>query len=235
MTGAPALLTWLSFIHERRTMPRRLPPLNALKAFEVAARSENFTRAAEELDVTQGAVSQQVKALEGISGSSCSLASASAWSSPRPAAIPCRRPRCAGSDCRRHGASCSAQTSGVLRSAPHRTSPPSGSCTGLDGLPRPIPISTSASPRRPSKSISTRGCRSCDPAWRRPLGRARCRASLLGAALAGLRPKLLSGRNRITKASDLLKLPLLRLDDWKTWSKWFEAAGVSAPAGAGRS
>jgi LysR family glycine cleavage system transcriptional activator len=45
-------------------MPRRLPPLNALKAFEAAARHESFTRAAAELCVTQGAVSHQVKALE---------------------------------------------------------------------------------------------------------------------------------------------------------------------------
>src|SRR6266700_7207437 len=46
-------------------MRPRLPPLNALKAFEAAARHESFTRAAEELCVTQGAVSHQVKALEG--------------------------------------------------------------------------------------------------------------------------------------------------------------------------
>ena len=45
-------------------MARRLPPLNALKAFEAAARHESFTRAAGELGVTQGAVSHQVKALE---------------------------------------------------------------------------------------------------------------------------------------------------------------------------
>jgi LysR family glycine cleavage system transcriptional activator len=45
-------------------MPRRLPPLNALRAFEAGARHESFTRAAEELCVTQGAVSHQVKALE---------------------------------------------------------------------------------------------------------------------------------------------------------------------------
>jgi LysR family glycine cleavage system transcriptional activator len=45
-------------------MPRRLPALNALKSFEAAARHESFTRAAEELCVTQGAVSHQVKALE---------------------------------------------------------------------------------------------------------------------------------------------------------------------------
>src|SRR4030088_3591963 len=49
-------------------MPRQLPPLNALKAFEAAARSESFTRAAEELCVTQGAVSHQVKALEATLG-----------------------------------------------------------------------------------------------------------------------------------------------------------------------
>ena len=45
-------------------MPRRLPSLNALKAFEAAARHESFTRAAQELCVTQGAISQQVKSLE---------------------------------------------------------------------------------------------------------------------------------------------------------------------------
>src|SRR5262245_62078209 len=45
-------------------MLRRLPVLNALKSFEAAARHESFTRAAEELCVTQGAVSHQVKALE---------------------------------------------------------------------------------------------------------------------------------------------------------------------------
>ena len=45
-------------------MPRRLPALNALKAFEAAARHESFTSAARELCVTQGAVSHQVKALE---------------------------------------------------------------------------------------------------------------------------------------------------------------------------
>ena len=45
-------------------MARRLPPLNALKAFETAARHLSFTKAAEELYVTQAAISHQIKALE---------------------------------------------------------------------------------------------------------------------------------------------------------------------------
>jgi len=45
-------------------MTRRLPPLNALRAFEAAARHESFTAAADELSVTHGAISHQVKALE---------------------------------------------------------------------------------------------------------------------------------------------------------------------------
>lgn len=43
---------------------RRLPPLNAVRAFEAAARHESFSAAAEELNVTHGAISHQVKALE---------------------------------------------------------------------------------------------------------------------------------------------------------------------------
>src|SRR4051812_16275872 len=42
----------------------RLPPLNALRAFEAAARHESFVKAATELNVTQGAVSRHVKLLE---------------------------------------------------------------------------------------------------------------------------------------------------------------------------
>ncbi len=46
----------------------RIPPLNALKAFEAAARRLNITRAAEELSVTPGAISQQIRILEQHAG-----------------------------------------------------------------------------------------------------------------------------------------------------------------------
>jgi LysR family glycine cleavage system transcriptional activator len=45
-------------------MQRKLPPLQALRVFECAARHEHFTLAAEELHVTHGAVSRQVAVLE---------------------------------------------------------------------------------------------------------------------------------------------------------------------------
>ncbi|MBA6348778.1 transcriptional regulator GcvA [Colwellia sp. BRX8-9] len=49
-------------------MSNRLPPLNALRAFEASARQLSFTRAAEELFVTQAAVSHQIKSLEDFLG-----------------------------------------------------------------------------------------------------------------------------------------------------------------------
>ena len=49
-------------------MTRSLPPLPALRAFEAAARLESFSRAADEIHVTHGAVSHQVRALESFLG-----------------------------------------------------------------------------------------------------------------------------------------------------------------------
>src|SRR5262245_16107784 len=48
----------------RISMRRSLPPLNALRAFEAAARHLSFTDAADELAVTQAAISHQIRGLE---------------------------------------------------------------------------------------------------------------------------------------------------------------------------
>lgn len=45
-------------------MPRHLPPLNALRAFEAAGRHESFSRAATELSVSHSAISRHVRGLE---------------------------------------------------------------------------------------------------------------------------------------------------------------------------
>jgi LysR family glycine cleavage system transcriptional activator len=49
-------------------MGRRLPPLNSLKSFEAAGRLLSFTEAAKELNVTQAAVSHQIKVIEDFLG-----------------------------------------------------------------------------------------------------------------------------------------------------------------------
>lgn len=49
-------------------MPTTLPPLNAIRAFEAAARHESFALAADELHVTPGAISRQIKTLEVVLG-----------------------------------------------------------------------------------------------------------------------------------------------------------------------
>lgn len=49
-------------------MSRKLPPLNALRCFEVAARRDNFTLAADELCLSPSAVSHQIRLLEDYVG-----------------------------------------------------------------------------------------------------------------------------------------------------------------------
>ena len=49
-------------------MARRLPPLNSLKCFEAAGRLLSFTNAAQELNVTQAAISHQIKVIEQFLG-----------------------------------------------------------------------------------------------------------------------------------------------------------------------
>ena len=49
-------------------MPHRTPPLNPLRVFETVARTENLTVAAQELHVTQSAVSRQISVLEAYLG-----------------------------------------------------------------------------------------------------------------------------------------------------------------------
>ena len=59
---------------------RVLPPLNAVRSFEAAARRGSLTEAAEELGVTHGAVSRQVGLLEAwLGGPPSSAGAGAAW------------------------------------------------------------------------------------------------------------------------------------------------------------
>src|SRR6185436_3033519 len=216
-------------------MPRRLPPLNALKAFEVAARSENFTRAAEDLGGSRVAVSQQVKLLEATLGLKLFARDGK---------------RLVITDAGK-------QYLAVIRDALDRIAV--GTDRILQGRPSSI-LTVSTSPDFGAKwlvhrlgrfaaaypeidlrvSTSTKQvdliAERVDLAIRHGDGHwPGLEAVALGPErlAAVCSPNLLSGRNRITQASDLLKHPLLRLDGWATWSRWFEAAGVSTPARGG--
>jgi len=209
-------------------MLRRLPPLNALKAFEAAARHESFTRAAEELFVTQGAVSHQVKALELELGIKL---------------FNRERQRLVITDAGREYLTIlrdafdriavgterllQRQSSGVLTVS---TSPDFAAKWLVSRLGRfaeehsSIDLRVSATLHHVdfAREDVDLAVRHGDGNWA-GLDVARLSTEALFPVCS---PKLLSGRNRLTKPADVLKFPLIHVDDRKDWTKWLDAAGV---------
>jgi len=207
---------------------RRLPPLNAIKAFEAAARHESFTRAAEELCVTQGAVSHQVKGLEAELGIKL---------------FNRERQRLIITDAGREYLSVlrdaldriavgterllQRQSSGVLTVS---TSPDFAAKWLVNRLGRfaeehpAIDLRVSATLHHVdfAREDVDLGVRHGDGNWP---GHDVVRLSP-ERLFAVCSPKLLTGRNRLKKPSDVLKFPLLYLDDRNVWKRWLEAAGV---------
>jgi LysR family transcriptional regulator, glycine cleavage system transcriptional activator len=211
-------------------MLRRLPSLNAVKAFEAAARSESFTRAAEELCVTQAAVSQQVKALEltlGIKLFNRERQRLVITEAGREylAVVRDAFDRLALGTSRL----IERQSSGVLTIS---TSPDFAAKWLVHRLGQfadahEIDLRVSATVQhvdlaREQVDVAVRHGEGNWP----DLHAVRLCAERLFPVCS---PKLISGRNRITKASDLLRYPLLRLEDWSTWTRWFTAAGICNP------
>lgn len=216
-------------------MLRRLPPLNALKAFEAAARSESFTRAAEELNVTQGAISQQVKALEATLGIKL-------FSRERQRLVITEAGReylavirdaldriAVGTE-----RVVQRQISGVLTIS---TSPDFAAKWLVCRLGRfaeshpeiDLRISATAHHVDFVREEVDLAVRHGDGRWP-GLDAVRLYSEQLFPVCS---PELVSGRNRAITARDLLKFPLLRLDGWNTWTRWFEAAGVTDPVARG--
>lgn len=207
---------------------RRLPSLNAIKAFEAAARHESFTQAAEELCVTQGAVSHQVKALEAELGIKL-------FSRERQRLVITEAGR---------------QYLSVIRDALDRIA------LGTERLQRRQNagvLTVSTSPDFAAKWLVHRLSRfselypdidlrisatmhhvdfvreDVDLAVRHGDGNwtglevVRLCAEQLFPICS---PKLLGGRNGMRKPADVLKFPLLHFEDRTNWSKWLTAAGV---------
>jgi LysR family glycine cleavage system transcriptional activator len=213
-------------------MMRRLPPLNAVKAFEAAARRRSFTQAAEELHVTPGAVSQQVKLLEDTLGLKL-------FNRERQRLVITE----AGLD-----------YLGVVREALGQIA------IGAERLmqrQRSGVLTISVSPDFAAKWLINRLGRFAEThpqidlrisAEDQHSDFARQDVDLAvrhgGGTWPGLNvvqlcperlfpvcsPKLIEGLNRRVEPADLLKFPLLRLDDWTTWGSWFEAARITTPA-----
>ena len=209
-------------------MRPRLPPLNNLKAFEAAARHESFTRAAEELCVTQGAVSQQVKALE--AGLGIKLFNR-------------ERQRLVITEAGRDYLTIvrdaldrialgterllQRQNAGVLTvsTSPdfaakwlvHRLGHFAEAHTGID-----LRVSATLHHVDFAREEVDLAVRHGDGNWP-GLETVQLSAERLFAVCS---PKLLSGRRRLDKPADLLKFPLIHLDGRSDWTNWLREVGV---------
>jgi LysR family glycine cleavage system transcriptional activator len=212
-------------------MLRRLPPLNGLKAFEAAARYESFTRAAEELCVTQGAVSHQVKALVQQLG-------VKLFNRERQRLVITEAGRdylavlrdafdriALGTE-----QLVQRQTSGALTVS---TSPDFAAKWLVHRLGRfaelhpEIDLRVSATLHHVefAREDVDLAVRHGDGNWPGLEASRLCIEELFAVCS----PQLLAGRAPVKKPEDLLKLPLLHLDDRKIWARWLEAAGVARP------
>ena len=213
-------------------MPRRLPPLNALRSFEAAARYESFTRAAEELHVTQSAVSQQVKALEahlGVKLFNRERQRLKITPAGRDYLVEIR-------EALDHvGAATERlmqrQSAGVLTVSTsqdfaakwlvHRLARFAVAHPGID-----LRVSATMHNVDFAREDADVAVRHGDGNWP-GLDATRLCAEQIFAVCS---PKLLAGRDRLRRPADVLKWPLLRLEDQsKAWERWFALAGVAAP------
>ena len=209
-------------------MRQRLPPLNALRAFEAAARHESFTRAAAELFVTQGAVSHQVKALETELG-------VRLFNREHQRLVLTE----AGKDylaAVRDGFDRIAlgterllqrQNAGVLTVS---TSPDFAAKWLVHRLGhfaeahREIDLRVSATLHhvdfaREEVDLAVRHGEGDWPG----LDAVRLSTEQLFAVCS---PKLLTGRKRLSRPADILKFPLIHMDTRADWTRWLQAAGV---------
>jgi LysR family transcriptional regulator, glycine cleavage system transcriptional activator len=206
-----------------------LPPLSAVRAFEAAARHQSFTRAAEELGMTQAAISYQIKLLEERVGGPLFLRG------PRGVAL---------TDLGRRAAPAVSQAFAQLRAAFAELSETAEGILTITALgtfatnwlvPR-LGAFQLAHPKLAVKLDASNelvdfsrvevdvGIRSGHGKWPGLVAHA-----LFPAAFTPmLSPRLLERWGPLQSPADLLKLPLIDpTDAW--WLEWFAEAGVPSP------
>ena len=210
----------------------RLPPLELLPAFEAAARNLSFTRAGEELFLTQSAISRQVQALENALGvrlferRTRALALTPAGQSAY---------RTAQDALERLDALVrNLQGAAEIRAITITTTPGFASLWLIPRLVRfieahpGIDVRTSATNQlveleRAGVDIAIRYCTEDSHSGGR---------RLFGGHVAPVcSPRLLANVGRLAEPQDLRRFPLLYLDDpyavWFDWNLWFRAVGLS--------
>ena len=209
-------------------MARRLPPLNAIRAFEAAARHQSFTRAAKELFVTQGAVSHQVKSLEfelGIKLFNRERQGLVITQAGRDylAVVRDALDRLAlGTEHllkQQHSGRLTISTSPdfAAKWLVHRLASFAEAHPEID-----LRISASMHHVDFVREEVDLAVRHGDGRWP-DLAVVELTREHLFAVCS---PRLLSGRNPIVTPEDLSRYPLLHLDDRKDWLRWFEIAGL---------
>ena len=211
-------------------MLRRLPSLNALKAFEAAARHGSFTKAADELAVTQGAVSHQVKALEAELGLRL-------FNRERQRLVITEAGRTYlevvrdAFDRLAMGTNrlLQLQKAGVLTVT---TSPNFAAKWLVHRLGRfvethpeiDLRVSASAQHVDFAREDFDLGIRHGDGTWPGLHVTRLCAEELFPVCS----PKFVRGRSALRKPADLSRVTLLHVNDRRHWMKWLEAAGVAS-------
>ena len=212
-------------------MAVRLPPMQALRAFEAAARMQSLTKAAQSLNLTHGAISHQIKSLEGDLGVRLIERAGRGIRLTDEGERFARRVRDGVRRARRGSqrdrrAREPATVAGERRAVVRRALAAAADRTIRRGA-IPTSISTSAPTARTSTSARRRSGHGDPLRVRRMAGRRR-RAPARRPVLSRCAARGIANGRLPQRPADLADYPLLRSDD-ELWKPWFEAAGLDWP------
>jgi LysR family glycine cleavage system transcriptional activator len=210
-------------------MASQLPPLAAIRCFEAAARHQSFTRAAQELGMTQAAVSYQIKVLEDRIGGALFVRGTRGVTLTETGRQLAPSISEAFAQLRGAFSQLSESASNVLSVTALTTFATNWLVPRLGSFQIAHPeIAVRLEASNVTVDLTREefdiGIRSGSGSWPGLVSH-----GLFAAAFTPmLSPRLLERYGPLKEPSDLLKLPLVDpTDDW--WKEWFEEAGMAAP------
>jgi LysR family transcriptional regulator, glycine cleavage system transcriptional activator len=211
---------------------RRLPPFFSLRALEAATRHRSYSRAAQELSVTHGAVSQQIRKLEAELGARLFERSGNAMI-PTPEAVRLAAGVARGLDLLQNAVS--EFTAAAARDPLVVSLDPQFANRWLPSrLQRLLTDPSGANLElRVEERLSDFVTDGVDMGVRYGAGQwtGLEKHRLFGETLIPVCSPKMAGEHRIRRPRDLLTAPLLH--GYRPWSLWFSAFGLEAPAQAG--